>query len=79
MRILGHFLYLRIHDNMFTVLGVLGGFRVSLIRITVPSVYACSFFPWRPFQDKQRNRCSRTDAISYENTFLPDYKLPDAS
>ena len=57
MRILGHFsFYLRIHDNMFTVLGGLGGFRVSLTRITVPSVYACSFFPWRPFQDKQRER-----------------------
>ena len=72
MRILGHFLYLRIHDNMFTVLGVLGS---PYTRITVPSVY-----PYFSAGDLSRylRGCGvhRTDAIRYENTFLPDYKLP---
>ena len=74
MRILGHFsFYLRIHDNMFTVLG---GFRVSLTRITVPSVYPYFFLLVISPGISEDAECIRTDAIRYENTFLPDYKLP---
>ena len=53
MRILGHFsFYLRIHDNMFTVLG---GFRSPNKNHSALCV-CLLFFPWRPFQDKQRER-----------------------
>ena len=61
---------------MFTVLG---GFRVSLIKSQCPLCMLALFFPGDLSRINRGTECSRTDAISYENTFLPDYKLPDAS
>ena len=72
MRILGHFLYLRIHDNMFTVLGVLGSpNKESQCPLCILTFSAGDL-------SRYLRGCGvhRTDAIRYENTFLPDYKLP---
>ena len=78
MQILGHFfVYLRPHDNMFTVLGVLGvlGFpNKNHSPLCVSLLFLLAISPGLT-EDAE---CIRTDAIRYENTFLSDYKLPFA-
>ena len=66
MRILGlFFVYLRPHDNMFTGLGGFRGVILLFLLAISPGL-------------TEDAECIRTDAIRYENTFFPDYKLPFA-